>query len=52
MLYVVLCEWKAMNNELGSMWREVAMVYFKALLQHVLQETRKYFRIISFQIQN
>jgi hypothetical protein len=40
----------AANDELGMMWKEVFWVYFKVLLQHVLGETWKNFRIISFQI--
>jgi hypothetical protein len=42
----------AVNDELGRKWKEVFMVYFKVLLQHVLAEIWKSFRIISFQTEN
>jgi hypothetical protein len=29
----------AVSDELGSMWREVVMVYFKSLFQHIFGET-------------
>jgi hypothetical protein len=29
-----------MNNELGLMWKEMVMTYFKALPQHLLAGTK------------